>query len=1473
MCRVLASSGGGDGSYAEVYETDNPEVAKKVPYLVRDADATQYSALVDVANGRNLSIEGPPGSGKSQTIVNLIAAALAENKKVLFVAEKLTALDIVKSRLEASKLGAFILPLQAGRGTREIIYESLKERLDLGRATGRSRNDFIGHQSALERQRAGLQGYLDALGSQFGTTSMTVYQAIGHGIATAEIREAIPKNVRRIRLDDAEHLDREAMDALVGDAEVFAERLSRSHRMPRLWLASNVAVANREEAEDIGEAVGQLALEMDGFVKKIPALGLAPFVTSVPFSVELDAVEALLRTVVAEAGRIDLALVESLANAERRRQVLTFCDQIHKRQKAHARLARSLKDPADRNIAECLDAVLCFAIENGDGLLPKRHRGCIAALEQEISDFDTLIAKVRKLPSRWAAREGTTLRSIRDDAVRLMDFSDDIRALRRSDANRQAASLAAEVHDTVRSLSNTLAEILETLPKAGNHDLAQIRATAETIRNSGVFRLLSPKFRKACHIYRDILGGGPNDERVIMALHLDAYATWLEERRSFGSDTRFSAVFGEIFKGFESKAELITQASGFYACCQDIAKNNVGLQQYLETGHLALVEEIARIETAPACSLTELEALRATQAKHLAQEKALLEESEGHLAFFKDRVGIERAEIEEIILVKDQKEELTACIEASPAASLLGERFAGVETRTDVLQVECELAERLTEALAPGFAISILRSGIAPDLLEELRTFKVDRDSIDKSASDLWTCLDLPEELRSTAVLHDRIDDLKVAASNIDALLEYAQLKRSENRLRAQGLDVLADWVIEEGEAFEPERLGPIVRAIIAKSMADRACKIHSKAFRDYDGQDFDRIRKEIAKLDRELIEMSRDVIQDQLRTNAELPRGNGIGKKSTYTDMSLIVNEMGKKRNRLGVRELTRRAGKALLALKPCWMMSPLAVAQYLHEDMAFDLVVIDEASQMTPENAIGALSRARQVVIVGDTKQLPPTSFFQGMLDDSDVDEDLREDSESILDLANTAFMPIRQLRWHYRSRHPSLIQFSNETMYNGELTIFPSARENDRDLGVKLVEVEGSYKARRNMIEASAVVAAAVRHMKERPDLSLGICTMNLTQKDLILEEFEREHDRDPNVQAYVAHWEKAKDALEEFFIKNLETIQGDERDVMFISTLYGPEELGGRVMQRFGPINSANGHRRLNVLFSRAKRKMVTFTSMKPSDIIADGKNRGVQMFRAWLEYCRTGKIEGMEGLGGETESPFEKYVADQIDAMGCEVVPQVGVAGFRIDLGVRHPEWPYGFILGVECDGATYHSSRSSRDRDRLRQEVLEGLGWKLHRIWSTDWFRNPRPEIEKLREAIDAALDEAKKEKLVQDIKEPAEIGEDAVMTDRPHTVSLYSKFSEETIPSDGAVQKFFNVGSVEAEPVVEIGSKVKIEFVTDGGKKSAFTLVEGENDPDKGILGIHTPLGAALVDTQVGDEVEYRAGPYVKEARVLAID
>lgn len=394
-----------------------------------------------------------------------------------------------------------------------------------------------------------------------------------------------------------------------------------------------------------------------------------------------------------------------------------------------------------------------------------------------------------------------------------------------------------------------------------------------------------------------------------------------------------------------------------------------------------------------------------------------------------------------------------------------------------------------------------------------------------------------------------------------------------------------------------------------------------------------------------------------------------------------------------------------------------------------------------MPPEDAIGALSRCKQAMIVGDTNQLPPTSFFRKMLEDDDVDEDEAVSEESILEMANATFRPARRLRWHYRSRHSGLIAFSNEHVYDRGLVVFPSATEERKDMGVSLVRVDGRYKTGVNPPEATAMVEAAIEFMKTNPDRSLGMVTLNQKQRDLLQEEMDSALARDPKAAAYVEKWLAQNDGLEEFFIKNLENVQGDERDVIFIGTVYGAETPGGPVMQRFGPINGVAGKRRLNVLFSRAKQQIVTFSSMTAADITADENgNVGAYMLKRWLEYSGSGVIHAGKDTGKEPDSEFEVYVINQLRAMGCVAVPQVGVHGFFIDIGVKHPAWPHGFIMAVECDGATYHSSRSARDRDRLRQEVLEGLGWHFHRIWSTDWFNDAAKEGQRLRAAVDARL-------------------------------------------------------------------------------------------------------------------------------------
>ena len=348
----------------------------------------------------------------------------------------------------------------------------------------------------------------------------------------------------------------------------------------------------------------------------------------------------------------------------------------------------------------------------------------------------------------------------------------------------------------------------------------------------------------------------------------------------------------------------------------------------------------------------------------------------------------------------------------------------------------------------------------------------------------------------------------------------------------------------------------------------------------------------------------------------------------------------------------------------------------------------------------------------------------------------------ANSILDLSLSTYSPARALRWHYRSRHESLIAFSNRRFYEDKLIVFPSPLDPDKTrrepkFGVFHHFVQGKYKSSLNLPEAQVVAEAAVAFMHEHPDRSLGVVTLNQPQREILLGEIDRLVARDERAANYIEKWEQT---LEPFFVKNLENVQGDERDVIFISTVYGPDAETGVVMNRFGPVNSNVGHRRLNVLFTRAKQRVDIYTSMRSGDIkISDGSSRGIKELRSYLEYAETGRLEQGEQTGREPDSEFEIFVRDRLLERGFEVAHQVGVAGYSIDLAVKHPRRS-GYLLGIECDGATYHSSKSARDRDRLREEVLIGLKWNIYRIWSTDWFSNPQHEFTRLVAHIEKLL-------------------------------------------------------------------------------------------------------------------------------------
>ena len=549
-------------------------------------------------------------------------------------------------------------------------------------------------------------------------------------------------------------------------------------------------------------------------------------------------------------------------------------------------------------------------------------------------------------------------------------------------------------------------------------------------------------------------------------------------------------------------------------------------------------------------------------------------------------------------------------------------------------------------------------------------------------------------------------------------------------------------------DAMESSRLAPEAAAdVFERAYYSRLLREAIKTrptLAHFDGVEHERVVEEFRRMDLGRLTLAK--YRTLARHFDGLPaRHAGVG------GTGVLLGELARKRGHRSVRKLLKDAGSVVQAIKPVFMMSPLSVAQFLEPGaVEFDLLVIDEASQVQPVDALGAFARARQHVVVGDSRQLPPTRFFSRLTsndEDGDHAEASEEDApaaaqakdvESILGLCCARGLPETMLRWHYRSRHQSLIAVSNREFYEDKLFIVPSPYLAESGLGLQFHYVPGGTYDRggssTNRVEAKAVCRAIVEHARQYPKLSLGVAAFSVKQRQAILDELELLRHEHPDIEGFFhAH------PHEPFFVKNLENIQGDERDAIFISVGYGPDASGFLAMN-FGPLSSDGGERRLNVLISRAKQRCEVFASLHANDIdLGRAPGRGVRAFKTFLQFAETGRLSLAERTGREEDSPFEEAVRRAVESLGYEVHPQVGVAGFFVDLGIVDPEKPGRYLLGVECDGAAYHSSRSARDRDRLRQAVLEDHGWIIHRIWSTDWFQRPGEQLRKVATVIERA--------------------------------------------------------------------------------------------------------------------------------------
>lgn len=580
----------------------------------------------------------------------------------------------------------------------------------------------------------------------------------------------------------------------------------------------------------------------------------------------------------------------------------------------------------------------------------------------------------------------------------------------------------------------------------------------------------------------------------------------------------------------------------------------------------------------------------------------------------------------------------------------------------------------------------------------------------------------------------------------------------------------LEDWVMwtEIRNRAISNGLGPMVKAIENGLIEGPADELFESAYaawwlplamddcevlRRFRYWEHEEVIRRFCDLDEKVAGLTSAEVMKRIRH--DLPTMDGVPKNS---GLGALRHQLNLRRPSMPIRHLLGELSDTLGKLAPCVLMSPLSVAQYLPAGKAsFDVVIFDEASQITTWDAIGAIARGQQTIVVGDPKQLPPTNFF-GRTDDEDEElPEIERDMPSILDEVSAAGLSKRQLNWHYRSRDEALITFSNRHYYDGSLVTFPAASADSNAL--QFHKVDGVYvrgpTGRVNLQEGEAI-AQMVRQrltswlqIPEQDRHTLGVITFNSEQQSLILNQLDAMRRSNPELE-----WFFEEDREEPVIVKNLENIQGDERDVMLFSITFGPDDQG-KLTMNFGPLNNDGGERRLNVAITRARRELHVYSTIVAEQIdLSRTHARGVRDLKAFLDYAERGPetlARYDEGSLGPAENPFESAVAEAFENRGWEVRTQIGMSGFRIDLAIVHPDKAGSYLCGIECDGAMYHSSASARDRDKIRQAVLEGLGWTIIRIWSTDWFKDADDVIERVHK------------ELTQLLQEDRETGEEAV--------------------------------------------------------------------------------------------------------------
>jgi hypothetical protein len=1349
---------------------------------VADCDSSQMLAVHEVRQGHNLVIQGPPGTGKSQTIANIIASAVADGKTVLFVAEKMVALDVVKRRLDRCGVGDACLELHSNKTNKRVLLNELKRTWELGSPRG-SLPEALSQN--LENERDILNLHAAAMHSEHKVARLTPFQVVGE--LTHLLRQGnAPVDFELADAPSWTPTDREQRRQIL---EEFAFRIGEIG-LPKHhpWYGVGLTGMLPTDVDRLMRRVADVKLAFDALVDDAKALAAQIHLPEPQSLANLDAIREIAE-ILEGAPALSQSALASDSWAIAAPDIVELLDRGAKHASLKRRLTESLRPelldtPAheDRSLLQAIgspeswDEQAFVHLQRLSELIPELAEQAARLQERlGVAEPALTISLIRRLAATGNAVAQAPDASPEAFASAVWNYGVD----QASDLAEAAAALEA----ARRTIGTGL------LPAAWSNELAPARGVLAR-HGTGLLRHLSGEWRAADKLVRGLLNDPklPLDQvlplldalcqgreaRSLMEkedafarqafgpdwrgdrsspIALRALVAWMRSLRGLGPEARLVAARLPDRKQFGPLAERIERLLDEFAALYDAmpriastaSAGSGTLGEMPLTQVLAVVRPIVDAEA-------RTRVIFSSAPTNLVDRLAILAEHEAlqHL----------RAEIRERNELGKQSFAEQWCGLTSDWQRLQ-DAAAWLSSRKDLRPVAAELAalpdrggilRRATESINARLRWLASFSDLARDM-------KIEPSSSMTNASAKGTDYYWPDTIPA-AELAERMQRWLDHPEELSKWMAFGDCKERITNLSLNSLtDRLCDGRIPAsgaGQAFAVAYYEALLRDQFRSN----------PALSRFDGSAHGRVVDRFGELDRSRIAASAiEVVQAHYR---RIPVGGGIG------PLGVLRGEIAKRSRHLPIRQLMQKAAPVIQALKPVMMMSPLSVAQFLPPGrLTFDLLVMDEASQIQPVDALGAIARCRQIVVVGDERQLPPTRFFAKMTSnpddehEEDEDEDTTDvaDVESVLGLCIARGLPQRMLRWHYRSRHQSLIAVSNSEFYENKLFIIPSPFLPEAGMGLRFHHIANgifypgksatptgansgkgaSAHQAANPVEAQAVAEAVMRHAIDYPAQSIGVATFSVAQKRLIEQRIEELRRINPEVEKFFhAH------PSEPFFVKNLENVQGDERDVILLSVGYGRDQ-EGKFAMRFGPLANDGGERRLNVLISRAKSRCEVYASITDEDIDTErAKSRGVFALKLFLHFARTGRLDMTKSAGpAEHKSVFIAQLAAALRERGHLLHEQVGIAGCFIDLAVLAPDMPGRYLLGIECDGPSYRSARSARDRDRLRRSVLQDHDWILYRVWSLDWLHRPQEQMASLEAAIERARIQLR-EKLIE---------------------------------------------------------------------------------------------------------------------------